>query len=251
MFADSAHSLKANQDNTGRKDALDLMRALPGFIGIHFNPQLLIKVFNYFYKIGLDQSLQVLRDYCSLAQQTASEYNPENVFLIARILFVLKDEKKELPQLVLGQPDFEEPDNRTLFPLFPLHIYQDIPLLLIGGYLVGGQGQPPLDHLKWCEQYCQIRSKTLTPNDNPLGCVDRFLRSDAWLSLNPEEWHYSMLRLQALHAVSNIYPISQKDERDILSSTDAERNWYKHRQKFELLNVSWNIRKDEYKIVSE
>lgn len=242
-----------NENNNGTwiSHALNLMRVLPGFLGLSFNPKGLVKAVNYFHSIGYKKSLQALRDYCALAEQKAVENNPENVFLVARILFVPKDVREVMPRLLLGQPDLEEPKVPTVLPLFPLCLYRDIPFLLIGGYRIGGEGRPPSEYVEWCAHQSDIRSTPLFPNNDPLASVDEFLGSDIWTGLNPENWHYSMLRLQALHAVSNVYPISQKDERDILSSTDAERNWYEHRRKFELLNVSWDIRKDEYKIVSE
>jgi hypothetical protein len=236
-----------NKD-TRTAHAIDLIRTLPGFLGLGFNPKTLVKGVNYLQGIDYDESIKALRNYCALAQQDAVENNPENVRLVARILFVPKDLKEELPPLLLGQPDLEEPKDRTLLPLFPIVIHRDIPFLLISGYRAGGEARPSWEYVDWCIRHCEIRSTPLIPNNNPLASVDEFLESGIWKELNPDYWHYFMLRLQALRAVSNVYPISKQDEREILSTVSAERIWNKHREKFESLNVLWNVVTNEYEI---
>lgn len=150
--------------------------------------------------------------------------------LVAHVLFVHKDGQEVLPRLLLGQPDLEEPEDPTLLPLIPLCIHRDIPFLLIGGYRIGGEGQPSIEYVELCARDCEIRSTPLIPANDPLASVDEFLESEVWRMLNPDDWQYRMLRLQALRAVSNMYPISEQDENDLISAATADENWSRHPQ---------------------
>jgi hypothetical protein len=227
--------------------AINLIRILPGFLGLRFNPRALIEAVNYLQGIGKDKSLKTLQNYCAIAQQAAEYNNPENVLLIARVLFVRKDGQEVLPRLLLGQPDLEEPEDPTIFPLFPLCIHRDIPFLLIGGYRIGGEGQPPIEYVEWCARDCEIRSAPLIPADDPLASVDEFLESEIWKRLNPDDWQYRMLRLQALRSTSNMYPISEQDENDLLSANTTDESWLRYRRAFKALQGSWDPVANDYK----
>lgn len=220
--------------------AITLIRILPGFLGLRFNPRVLIEAVNHLQGMGKDKSLKTLQAYYAIAQQAAEDNNPENVLLVARVLFVHKDGQEVLPRLLLGQPDLEEPEDPTLLPLFPLCIHRDIPFLLICGYRIGGEGQPPIEYVEWCARECEIRSTPLIPANDPLASVDEFLESEAWRMLNPDDWQFRMLRLQALRVVSNMYPISEQDENDLISAATADENWSRHRRAVKALRGSWN-----------
>ncbi len=226
--------------------AISLIRALPGFSGLRFNPRNLIHAVNYLQRIGRDKSFKALRSYCAIAQQAAKDHNPENVILIARILFVRKDGQTGLPYLLIGQPDLQEPEDPTLIPMFPLFIHRDIPFLLIGGYRMGGQGRPPIEYVEWCERNCEIRSTPLSPANDPLASVDEFLGSEIWRTLNPDNWQSRMLRLQALRTVSNMYPIDKQDENDLISAGTADESWSRHQQAVKALHISWNPATNDY-----
>jgi hypothetical protein len=81
---------------------------------------------------------------------------PYKIFTIARLLFVRKNREIVLPKLRLGQSNLQ-PRDPSLFPWFPLHLYQDIPFLLIRGYKLFGQAQSPNMYLDWCAKECQLR----------------------------------------------------------------------------------------------
>ncbi len=227
--------------------AITLIRPLTGFLGLSFNPVILIKAVNYLHDIGFDKSLKALMTYCVLSRD-GTEKNPENIFLIARVLFIRKDGQKILPRLSLGKPDIEDTDP-SVIPLFPLYIQRDIPFLLISGYMIGGEGQPPGEYLNWCSRECKIMPAQLVPDNNPLVVADEFLESDLWRGLNPNRWHYWMLRLQALRAVSNVYPISKQEEAELLASATADKSWRRHMQTFESLNVTWNSKNNDFSTV--
>lgn len=226
--------------------AIDLIRSLPGFSGLRFNPRVLIAAVNHLQSAGTEESLKTLRDYWTIARQAPEYSNPENILLVARILFVYADEQKGKPRLLLGQPDLEEPEDPTLFPVFPLCIHQGIPFLIIGGYRIGGEAQPPIEYVEWCSRHCELRSDPLIPTDNPLASVDDFLESERWRALNPDNWQYRMLRLQALRTVSTIYPISKQDEDNLISAATADEIWTRHRKAFDTIQGKWNSILNDY-----
>ncbi|HAZ43751.1 MAG TPA: hypothetical protein DDW76_27655 [Cyanobacteria bacterium UBA11369] len=213
--------------------AINLLQMLPKFDGYDFNPQRVIKVVNYLHLLGYEKSLKILRLYDNFLSTTDSN----KLLSVVRILFVFKG--RRLIPLILPVP--ERP-----FPLTPLHIHRGIPFLLIKGDFLFGE-HLSLEHIEAQVQEYELRAAPLIPDDNPLASVDELLESkEMQPKINSDPWKPSMLRLQALNAVSNIYPISEQDKNALLSSSTHEENWKKHRQAFKLLNVFWNRATDEY-----
>jgi len=93
---------------------------------------------------------------------------------------------------------------------------------------------------------CDIRPTPLAPADDPLGSVDQFLDTEVWKSHSNA--HYGMLRLQALRAVSNLYPIGKEDEVALLSSATSHEMWQKHRRAVDSLHIRWNPEKNVYEL---
>jgi hypothetical protein len=173
--------------------------------------------------------------------------NTENAWLAARTLFVPVQGEEALPELPLGRPDLEQPRSE-LAPLFPLHIYEGMPFLLISGYMAGGEALPPTEYLEWARRAAEVRPEPLVPTDDPLQSVDRFLESGTWKSLNPPERHKWMLRLQALRAISNVLPVTEQDASALTVATTADRKWKDYRQKVAGLAIRWNPSSDDYEL---
>lgn len=260
-------------------NAINSIHPLSGFSGGHsFNPLALIKAVNYCHSLGYNKSLLVLQLYCHSIEQIEERLpnilsdveldlaefvrEPQKIFSVARLLFIRKDKQNILPKLGLGQPDLQ-PKDLSLFPWFPLHLYQDIPVcLLMRGYTLFGQAQSPDIYLDWCAKECQLREAPLLPNNNPLDSIDEFLSSEIWRNLEIEraveealfflETEFCrMLRLQALRAVSNVYPLSEQDEMKFIGYSDSTEEeideiWQKHRQAVARLNIFWNPVTNEY-----
>ena len=54
------------------------------------------------------------------------------------------------------------------WPLYPVHLQDDIPFFLVYGGGLGGQPDQPERHVDWAEKHGRIRSKPLRPIDNPM-----------------------------------------------------------------------------------
>ena len=262
---------------TDLTNAINLIHILSSFSGgSEFNPQALIKAVNYCYTLGFERSLLVLQLYCNLIEQieikssnmdlNISDFVRENdkIFMIARLLYSRKDKQITLPKLHIGQPDLR-PKNPSLTPWFPLHVYKDIPFLLIKGYILFGQAQTPHTYLDWCAKECQLREQPMLPNNNPLLCIDDFISSKIWQNLTVvggveggelilKNTHCQMLRLQALRSVSNVYPLSKQDKMNfswngICTIEELELIWQKHHKLFLKSDVVWNSLSNNYELV--
>lgn len=236
----------SDYDRAQMDKGISLISALGGFSGLNFNPTTLVKTINCLYGLGFEGAVDVLVRYCRLSRESMRVYKPENALLVARLLFLPRDDKQVLPELFLGRADIDEPEAHDVFPLFPLHLFSDLPFLLVGGYLMGGEAQPPLEYIIWYEQNGIMRTNPLVPDDNPLKAVDVFLGSGSWRDLKPEQRHYWMLRTQALRAVSSVYPIAEEQIGDLISSEGNEEIWQRHKRIFTSLNVSWSRQRDDY-----
>ena len=252
-------------------NARNLIAAVSGYTGIQFNPLALIKAVNYFHSLGYHKSLQILLLYCYLIQKIEdwpfskilndididmSEFalEPQRILMVARLLFIPKNKQMSLLELLLGEPDIKTKDA-SLFPWFPLHLYEDIPFCLPMEYTLFGYPVSPGDYINWCREECQIRETPLKPNNNPLESVNTFLKSEEVQTLETKRTKSflksgfpKMLRSQALLAVSNVYFVNQEELRNFFyySTEEAHEFWTKHKKAFAKLNVVWNPTSNEY-----
>jgi hypothetical protein len=222
--------------------AMNSFDSLRGFRGLSFNPRPLIQVVNRLHGRGREGALEFLYERSGSGGAQA-----ENVLLAARLLFE-PSPGKALPPLELGKPDLEDPGK---FPLFPLVLYRDIPFLLITGYILGGQLRPPTAYLETCEREAIFRLAPLRPDDDPLRSVNEFLSSDRWKNARPEPWRDSMLRLQVLAALDDIYTVPKSEKEILASASDlplASKIWNRHLQEFKRLHVAWNRLTNTYEV---
>jgi hypothetical protein len=210
-----------------RHHALGPLHALPGFDGHSLNPLVLIKAVNRLHRLGFQAALDALSHFSEEAEQGTPGHNPENVLLAARLLFVPRG-SGTLPELMLGQPDLNPPADASLAPLFPLYLCRDLPLLLVGGYILGGEGTSSAAYLRWCAESGALRPSALQPSDTPLADVDALLTSSTWKAISGDEAHTEMLRAQAWRAVAKALP--------------AGAEWQAHKQ----YRLTWNAATDEY-----
>jgi hypothetical protein len=218
----------------------EVISSLPGFNGFHFNPAQLVKVVNTLRQLGDERALSIL---ANSALETGGHSG--NVLLVARVLFVSRDDAGAPPRLEMGQPDLAEPSDSQL-PMFPVCLRRDVPFILVGGYLAGGEALPPSVYLEWCRSEGKIRPQALVPADNPLAAVDELLDSELWKSLKPKERHFAMLRLQALRAVAHLFPRAQADQQELLSSLSSSEFWIGLQKDFESLGVFWSSAMNQY-----
>lgn len=215
-------------------DSDQLLNAVVGFDGFRFEPDNLVRAVNFFHGRGKQQSLATLR---------SSGNNPakhEQVFLIARLLYEPAESDRTLPHLDLGQPDLPGADDNRQFPVFPLHLVEDLPLLLVGGYLVGGESLPPSVYLDWCANYGRLRNKPLSPGDNPLASLDKFLFSATWQKVDPGDFHTGMLRHQILRCLPKQFQPTEEEGQALLRAVEPTPFWLAKRMEEQHQNLVWD-----------
>ena len=193
----------------------------------------------------MENQMEEEADNFEIVQQITNGW--DRILMTARLLFVRRDGQVVLPRLRLGRPMMMEmPEDPEIFPLFPLHIHRGIPLLLVVGYMLFGEPESPSNYIEWCARECQLRAKPIIPDPNPLATVEEFLKSDRWQGLYPHSELDSILRSQALRAVSNIYPVSKEYQDELLASNPGEEIWSLHLSAFAELKAVWNPITNEY-----
>ena len=180
-------------------NTINLMAPISGFAANEFNPLPLIKAVNYFHGLGYNKSLKLLELYgYSITQikkilpdvlndididKEEFSLRPGKILTVTCLLFIPKNKQIILPTLPIGYPDVE-PLEPSLFPWFPLHLYEDIPFCLpMLSFILMGDIITPNDYLKLCRKKWKIRETPLRPNNNPLESVDNFFKSEVWKTL--------------------------------------------------------------------
>lgn len=105
-------------------------------------------VVNELRKVGKAEAIRALRELVARTQLGEHKSRRDSVFLICRCLFD-KPDGWTPPRLGRKNPDVPESAVQKL-PVFPLAYSNDLPFMVIGGYLLGGQGEDPMDCLKLC-----------------------------------------------------------------------------------------------------
>jgi hypothetical protein len=220
------------------------MNGLSGFSGLSFNPQPLIQIVNHLLDLGFVDSLEIL---FSLVDEMTFSLQ-ENVLLIARTLYLSTDENVSLPVLDLGLPDIEPPQNIAYFPKYPLLIYKDLPLLLVGGYIAGGEALPPSVYLEWCADHGRLQPKPLQPPSNPLSVTEGFYQSEPgreWLTGGGRR---GMINLQVLRAVKPLIPITEAEERALMSAGSDSSLWQEQLDYEEKHTIVWDQGTNSYQL---
>lgn len=254
------------EEDKDLKYGIFLINNLSVFQGNNFNPLNLIKAVNYFYTLEADKVFQCLLVYSKLLEKIQREemidFNifkaVDKVMMLARILFVPKENKK-LPELRIGCFNIE-PKNKSLFPLFPLHIYKDIPLLLIHSRIMFGDLTSPEIYTELCMEHGKLRDSPLYPS-NPINTIDNWLKTDIFSNFSLGAWAFKInqdhelrrtLYLQALRTISNVYPLNEDDEaklRGYCSMEEARQIWQKHKQVLAQFKIVWNPIVNDFELI--
>ena len=150
--------------------------AVPMLDGESFDPAAAVRAVNRLLAAGPAAALDALR---SRARDATTGPEQGDVLVLCRLAFDPAP-GAVLPPLLAGVPDVVVPeDAEAEWPRFPLALVDDVPFLLVRGYLVGGLAEPPAEHVERCTRAGQLRTRPLSPAP-PLAAVAALLGSDAW-----------------------------------------------------------------------
>jgi hypothetical protein len=180
-----AQGAPPNESLITENDLRILLRAvshLPARTGDEYSARDMIIVVNALQPLGKQRALAVLREYLRLCTVGAKrEY--QGIELLLRVLFEPPKDKGHFPALPWG-PTRAMPDDPLEIPGFPILVEGDIPFSLHFGSIGGGAFDPPGKNpaemfepsMAYCESQCALRSKPLTPCNDPLAVPDRILK---------------------------------------------------------------------------
>jgi hypothetical protein len=121
-----------------------------------YDPGATIAAVNELVAIGHDGALAALERFVQAADLEADPHR--GLFLVMRVAF----EADPHPPLRLGGAALTAPPAPA-FPRFPIAIIEDVPLMLIGGYTLGGLAEPVTAHVEYYRRHGKLRSAPLAP----------------------------------------------------------------------------------------
>ena len=127
-----------------------------------YRPDEVISAINALIRLGKEGSLRAIQD--CLSKLTPNQ-ETVGLFWILRILFDLPS-GRPFPPVSLGNPDIPPPSQVELLPRYPIVLVQDVPFLVVSGYMLAGLPETVDSHLVFFQSYGIIRPQPLRiPSD--------------------------------------------------------------------------------------
>ena len=125
-----------------------------------FNPGALIAAVNALFPLGKEGALAAIEQHLASVDRSADPQH--GLFLVLRVLFDVPAAGFH-PPLQIGIPKAAEPPDLKSLPYFPLLVVNDIPLLLVTTFLIGGSTEPVESLVKYYRENGTFRARPLTP----------------------------------------------------------------------------------------
>lgn len=227
----------------------------PTWNGYTFDPGRLILAVNTLRSLNKAEVLSGFIEYRQLLSKLPGDrlMNTTRIFLLLRVLFEPDDSTTHFPRINIGSTDDTKELSPTTWPIYPLVLIKDVPLLIAPEFSLTGKAQDPLEHIEFVEKRCHLRKHPLAPPDNPLNLSDELIVSKRWR--RPESWQsrdQALLRAQLLRLVRSVYVIPGVDEPDFFahlqSGTMNEELWQGCMQIFANLKATWDPETNSYKV---
>jgi hypothetical protein len=213
--------------------------------GYHYDPLAVIRIVNVLQPLGKDKALTAIDEYLRVASYFHSPAR-EGLFLVLRVLFDVPADPSHMPHMYVGAPWPAAPEDPKRLPRFPIVLLDDVPLLLVSGYSLGGKAEQPASHVKYFRDNGRLRDRPLAPGNTPLGLLDIFAKSTAWLYADDSESRGKLLIAnQLLNMVDSVY----RRDTDaygyrIWATHDLDGRWKSIEAEVAKLNIRWNADKN-------
>lgn len=126
-----------------------------------FNPGVLVAAVNMLLGLGKDRALDAVER--QLVEVPHSADPQHGLFLVLRILFEVPDDPGFHPPMHIGIPKIAAPRNPKALPYFPLIVVDDVPLLLVTTFILGGSPEVVETHLRHFRENGTLRAAPLAP----------------------------------------------------------------------------------------
>lgn len=198
--------------------------------GLEFSSVRLIRAVNALQPLGKEKALKALWAYYRLARDLSvgdrRKHHTDEYRILPIVHLLFESPPGGMPGFILGAGDVAAPEVRA-WPLFPIALVQDVPFMMVSGYMLAGMPQDAADHLRL--KLGPIRPAPLAPQVTPLEAADELTQSEGWnaLHLPPGElgrkrWH---VRGQALRAVSSVFTPRTEETSNDCCVNPTEAQW--------------------------
>jgi hypothetical protein len=220
-----------------------LLDAVPSYQSGSPDPLALLRAVNALQRAGTDPALAAVAEYLRVTG-TMDTPGRDGVFLVLRTLFDAPA-GQAFPVMMVGGPSPAAPGAVAVAPRFPLLIVDDIPLLVVFGYALGGRAEEPEEHLAWFRAHGILRAHALAPTATPLVTLDRLAGTPGnaatlrALGLDDDDGRRLIL-VQGLRLLATV------DRATLDPSAPVSRAWLAYRQAHAALKVVWRASLDSY-----
>lgn len=224
---------------------------------IGFNPRRLIVAVNALQPLGKARALAALNEYCRVTDDNGRNLfgglEDSSIFLILRALFDVPTNPGYMPRMYVGAPfPVNLPDDPKRVPRFPMVIVDDVPVLLVSGYNLGGMPEPVGVHLDYFQKYGTIRSNLLVPSCSPVRVLSDLWVMDFWPKLSysfadsprfaGNDYDHGIIVDQIFRMLN----ITEKVNLDLSWRPNVDSQWRSISTKYRLADMRWNAALSRY-----
>jgi hypothetical protein len=137
-----------------------------------YDPSVVIDAVNALQPLGKEGAMEAIAS--CLTDQRHTAY-PAGLLWVLRVLFDLPPSQR-FPSVNIGTPDIPAPVDPDTLPRFPIVIVNDIPFLVVRGYVLRGLPEPVEAHIRYFGDHGVVRDRLLVPPASLDAIEGEFLR---------------------------------------------------------------------------
>ena len=141
-----------------------------------------IRTFRISHYLAVASDLQKLEPDNRVERLRALAIDPDRaseLFPLCKMLFEARA-KQEVRRPMIGAACFVDGRDYADWPLEPIAIHKNVPILVVSGYVLGGRPESPLQYLEYCLDACAWRHTKyeVMADDTLTQIVNDFLASN-------------------------------------------------------------------------
>jgi len=233
------------------RELLRLIDQAPPLAGDRYDPLPVIRIVNALQALGKDKALAAVDEYLRVASSFHSDAR-EGLFVVLRVLFEVPKAPGHMPAMYVGAPFPEAPKDPKRLPRFPVLLLDDVPLLLVSGYLLAGVAERVERHVAYYRKGGRLRSKRLAPPEAPLEVYEKFRRSFLWVyGDQADSWGRERGQLMVINQLLRLVDSVYRRDPDAFGyrfapEQDLAGHWKKLKADFGRLRVRWDPQGNRY-----
>lgn len=218
---------------------LELVDDVPSYNEV-LDPLKLIRAVNALQPLGKDRALAVVDEYLRVSSGL-DDSGREGVFLLTRTLFDVPP--NGMPAMHVGAPAPAPPADPKLLPRFPLVLVDDVPIKIVGGYLLGGAPEQPETDVAEFRKVGTLRAKPLAPTAKALDAIHTFIEGPLAKAITVDDHVRIALYDQALRFFGTVYrPANLTVDSWFPWDKNVATRWQAIRTAVNKLGAKWNAK---------